>query len=566
MSSAEMVIKLVDGTEEEQAAFDRSPMDATAVPSTETPSVQNAPQTNVALPTQPQTDSEATKTATDSARSTSTIDGLDAPGFKRLLDRLEAQALAMGAGDGSTEGKASQSATDQAASVTVGQVHEQLAEIAKGKSQTEGTQQADEQASDGPTRDDFRDLRQSMIDLAYRFTPKFFAEPIERLIAALAPRSEEKPNEPTPSTPPTTEGSKPADIPAVGTVAPKQEDKPEASEGLASVGDVLSKIQEHIGNIPFAGKRVNNVINSAKTQYKNVSSRVSKIGTKAAKAMGKTRVGRAVMAQASKAASFARNTGSRIASSRVGKAVSGVAQSAVSTAARYVGASAAGGAVASGGAGGVAASGGATAAGGVAVAAMANPVGLAVGAVVASFAALAVGAKLLNDTFSAEADKLEQYSASIAMARAKTQMNTEINMMDRANKIGGAMGGIESAKSALSNQTEKLWTEILTLLSSVFAPALQSGVELLTGVVGEGRKMVATSDIIAAYISKAVATFTPGFQDDMDADNSLQAANANYRRVERSVAESHANMDGTRDPELMDVLLNVRFDANGRLL
>ncbi len=536
MSGAEMTIRLVDGTEAEQAAFKRGPDDH---------------EPNNGVPS---------------------VGGVESPNSQRS-DTVEAIA----AGFANITDKEAKNDSQHDTTATVAGVHEQLAEIANGAKADKPThQQGDpgEAKAEGPTTEDYRGLRVSLEQLVQRFTPKFFSEPMDRLIAALKPTESKTANreatagaelptqttgDKTPIIPavghvnpkqedaskPTADG-KPATVPAVGHVEPKQDDKQAGAPKPIGIGDIVSKVQQHIAKIPIVGKRFNRAINSVRATVNKVQGRFQKASKFVKSSLSRTKVGRSVMAAGSKLAG-------KIKNGVIGQAASKVGQSVVGFAARAAGVSAVSSATA-------AASGGAPVA--AAAPLLANPVGLAVGAVVASFAALALSAKALNDTFTSEADRLENYSPDIAIARGNQQVNTELNMLDRANKLGGPLGSLETSKAKLNDQMEKLWTEVLVELSKL-APVVKMGVDFLSIMAAEARKAIADAQVGAAKSAGTVAALTASPFDDIIVAELLKAATDNLKKIEDQQKEAASRIDGNdpngADDPFLTSLLSVRF-------
>lgn len=404
----------------------------------------------------------------------------------RLVDGTEAEQAAFN--QPATDTGASRADFGYDAKQSLLSVQQSLAALANktANASDEGGTERATGGLDGLTRDDVREWRLALVDLAEKFTPKFFAEPIERLIAALGGDSKATASQTTP-------------IPAVGQIPPRQEPNP--------MGDMFASLQNKLNNTRI-GRGVNTAIQGAK----NLAGRARNVARSVGAAINKTKAGQAVTG-------MARRVAGTVANSRFGQAIAGAARTV------------AGGAVASGGTASVAAGSGATAAAG---AALANPVGLAVGAVVAAFASLAIATKVLNDTFSAEADRLEKYSASIAIARGNQRINTELNMIDRARRIGAPLGELETSKAALNNQMERLWTEILILLSG-WTPILGKGVDLLTVSVSKASELAAGIRETGARIAHNAALLTPDKKDDDVTrkawEDALAAQVANFERT-----------------------------------
>ncbi len=557
MSKVEMEIKLVDGTEAEQAAFDRSPSESEAggVPS---------------------------------------IGGVDSPNAARS-DTVEA----ITAGFATITDKESKDDFQHDSTPSVAAIHEQLAAITNGTHEEKPThQQGDpsEGKAEAPSGEDYRGFRVSLEQLVQRFTAKFFSDPIDRLIASLsqpsqtvdnqapeviAPPVQTPENRETQAGPPpvqTSENRAPI-IPAVGHVAPKQDEggdvppvghvAPKAGELTAKpvgVNDIIAKVQQRIAKIPVVGKRINGAINAVRSTAKKYQGGLTKVAKSITGAIGKTKAGKAFLASGSKLAS-------KIKGSSIGKAVAGAGRSVVGAVARTVGATAAGGAVVSGGTGvatTVAAGGTTAAAGGGAPAVAAgaallvNPVGLAVGAVVVAFSGLVLATKALNDTFTSEADRLEKYSANIAIARGNKQINTELNMMDRAKRIGGALGENEKSKAQMNSTWEKLGTDILSSLTYL-QPLFSKGIDLGTLALQAVRQATVKTNSTLAAAQQAAAQLTPGLEDDKAAKLAVDSARDAQNELNRDMLETMNRLlnittpDQNGDDPFLRSLLNAKF-------
>ena len=558
MSGAEMTIRLVDGSEAEQAAFNRGPDDH------ETSNVQS-------------------------------VGGVESPNSQRS-DTVEAIA----AGFATITDKESKGDFQHDTTASVAAMHEQFAAITNGKQDDKPNRQQGELSdtkADGPTTEEVRGIRVALEQLVQRLTPKFFSEPMDRLIAALSPKEPKSTNRepqagtglPSQSTgdkapiipavghvvprqdegdaadkqtvdgkpvnnpsgaKPDTDGKASTDIPAVGHVAPKADEKQPDAPKPVSVNDIVSKVQQHIAKIPVVGKRINGAINS-------VRSTVQKFGglSKAAKslkgAIGKTRTGKAFLQAGGKLAS-------KIKGSSFGKAIAGAGRSVVGAVARTVGASAAGGAVVSGGtgaatavaAGGTAAAGGGAATVAAAAPLLANPVGLAVGAVVASFAVLALATKALNDTFNSEADRLEQYSSAITMAKAKQQISTELNMIGRAKEVGPGLAQFTNMQTRQQDAMQDLWTSILGIMVKA-QPVIE--------VVGDSiTALVRGADLGIASLEQVAAALTAdGGVDDAAAAKHAAFAGKAFADAVKDIFQNNAPPVNGGDPFLIS-LLNAR--------
>ncbi|AMV31333.1 hypothetical protein VN12_04395 [Pirellula sp. SH-Sr6A] len=383
-------------------------------------------------------------------------------------------------------------------------------------------------------------LRDAMLTLADRFAPESFRIPIERLINALAPR----------------------DADGNTTVPP-----PVQNPGSADQPRVIPPVQPVNPTPPPSDETRNEsgTTSGLRTAFRFVRDRGNQF-------LGRTRVGRAAQRAFRTGSQFAQRAVRAAGRTRTGRAALGFARRAGTAVATRLGFGAASGAAAAGGtsvAGGAAATAGAAGAG---AAAVANPVGLAVGAVVASFAAAAVAAKLLSDKFTEEAGKIENYSASVSLARARAQVNTEMNMLDRANKVGGSFGRVEESRGNVSNQMEKLWTDILGSIK-VIEPILVSLNDGAAILLAEMRKGINSLEGASAAIDLAIASWTPGKDDDAKAAAEIADLVKERREIVKEQAELMKHMASAwgdkeklkqtePDPMLMAILA-MEIDDDG---
>lgn len=381
-------------------------------------------------------------------------------------------------------------------------------------------------------------LRDSIMALVDRFSPEAFRDPIERLINALTLKGTDRGQQADTTVAPPISADQEQNIPPVAQVSPtpkREEPEPRTEVQPTAFQRVLARAR---GNAERIIRRV-----PGGSRALEAASKAGRFTQRSMRAIGRTRAGRRV-------GQFASSVASRI--------VPRFAQGA---------AAAARGAVAVGSTG--AASGAAAgAAGGAAVAGTAVvPV---VGAVVAAFAAATLAVKQFGDTLTDEARKLEDYSAPISLARARTQMNTELNMLDRANKVGSSLGRFEESKGMVSNQMEKLWTDILLILTK-FEPVLTTlgaGAGLL---LAEVRKGINSVEVATAAANLALAKLTVDPKDDKVAQDQLDAL-ANERdaimkeqlHILKTLAENWRDpKDRTIDPVLQAVL-DADFTQQGQ--
>jgi hypothetical protein len=247
---------------------------------------------------------------------------------------------------------------------------------------------------------------------------------------------------------------------------------------------------------------------------KAVGQRLAKGARNLATKVGKTRFGKAVTSVASKVAA------------RVGVGAASTATTAATAAPAATTATAATATAATGATAPAAASAGAAAIGGV---------GVAVGAVVAGLAAVAIASGVLVKAFNDAADDIEKFSPDVSLARARSRANTELNLLDRAQRIGPASGRLEAAKGALGNQVEKLLTDLLDLVSK-FQPQLSAGINTAEAIVISIRAMVAVIERILGEIEAYKALLTP-----LDAADDAAAA-ARNAKAEKDFADRMADL------------------------
>lgn len=281
------------------------------------------------------------------------------------------------------------------------------------------------------------------------------------------------------STPRAVPGSPPSSVPSVRPVSPQQ-----SPEQVAP---------------PSTAQR-------ALDAGRNIWNRIQ--GTAPGRAIGRAvqRVRRVTNSRAGRAAGrLARRAIGRISQSRVAQ------RFARSRAGRTIAAGAArvGGMFGRGVAAGV---GGATPGAG-SVAALALPVAAVATALVAAAATVKAFDLVLQKT----ANDIERFSPEVAMARSMRQARAEINMLDRAQRLGPGVARIEEARGKLDDATTRLWTRVLELLIK-FEPIFSKGLEGVT--VG-----VESLGVIISSIESVIAMMTiwdP--KDDIQAKANLNKA------------------------------------------
>lgn len=243
-----------------------------------------------------------------------------------------------------------------------------------------------------------------------------------------------------------------------------------------------------------------------------------------------------------------------------------VAGRAASTAAANVAAGAAtgGAGAAAGGGAGAAASTGAVAA-----------FGVSVGAVTAGLTVVAISAVAAAKAFNNAADDIERYSADVSLARARGRVNTELNMLDRAQRIGAASGRLETAKASLGNQTEKLLTDILAIVAQ-FEPLLSSGLNFAEAQAISTRTLLAVAQRGVAAIEVERAKLTPDKNDDAKAEKRLEDADKKLAGLAEEfgkvIVKALENIAGGGEKEkaegdpFLKALLEVELDDQGNFI
>jgi hypothetical protein len=409
-------------------------------------------------------------------------------------------------------------------------------------------------------------LRDAMLSLYQRFTPKAFQEPIERLINALDPR-DEKGNTLVPPPVQTDVEAKPM----VDHVRPQEPESESKSKRRteSDAGAVPIWVESLMRKSPIGAK----ALQTYQKTRRNLAT-AAKVAKPIANRLAGSAIGKTAASTMQKAGGFAKATVGSVAKKLGFPAASGAAASGGAST------TVASGAAASAGAAGTAATGaagsaGAGAAGGAAVsagvAAFANPVGITVAAVAASFAVLALAAKALGDAFLTEAERLTQYSGKLAVVEANRQVNTELNMIDRAKKTEGGLASFGAASNNLNSAMEKLWTQILVIMLKM-EPALTTGVNALTVLVAEAQKAAALVESNLATQQLIAAALTPDQKDDQDAAKALLEASQHLAEALSTSKSAWDELLGKVPDNVSSVqmmfadILSADLDAQGNLV
>jgi PAS domain-containing protein len=200
--------------------------------------------------------------------------------------------------------------------------------------------------------------------------------------------------------------------------------------------------------------------------------------------------------------------------------------------------SAAAGASAEAGAG-AAAGAGATAAG----ASVAGPLILV--ALAAGAAALSV--KKFMEAVESVAQNLADLSPDIAAGQAQHEMRLELMRLDRANRIGPDVAGLQQAQNRLSESMYELQTKIYELILKA-APAIEVGVDLLNVIVRTMDVQIATMNQIAATLT----VWDPA--DDKVAAKALKDSLDGLGEAWKEVFNANDQLNNGIDPFLMELL------------
>ena len=187
--------------------------------------------------------------------------------------------------------------------------------------------------------------------------------------------------------------------------------------------------------------------------------------------------GRAVIAAGKRVGGVAQATARRVADSRLGQAVgSGLSRVGGRAVAAGAGATVGG------------AAGGATAAG-AGLAAALGPVAAAAVAVAAAFAGAVLAVKTFTTIANKVGDEIESFSPDVAVQRARADLAREFQRLDRAQRVGGGVAGIERAQAGVDRAIYELQTQalqVLVKLEPVIVEILErteQGVDLAAGIL-----------------------------------------------------------------------------------
>lgn len=395
-------------------------------------------------------------------------------------------------------------------------------------------------------------LRDALLSLTERFAPESFQRPIERLIEALTGRKE-------PEQPPAATDKKTVEAPPVQDAAHLNESLgkfvtpppvQDAAHRNESPGTFVTPppVQE-----PKEAKQPKNESTPTKRTSFNWWNRGRQF-------LERTRVGRKVVSTFDRVRPAATAAAKAVSSSKIGQRVLSAAAPLAKRFGLSIGTTAATTGAASAGAAGGASTGAAAAVG---AAAMANPIGISVAAVVAAFAGLVIATKGLADVFSSQSELLRRVSPQIEIALSRRQMNTELNQLQRANRIGDGLGRFENAKTNLQDQTEKLITQILQLLIRA-EPAITQLIDTATSAALDTRERLAKAEQMLALLEGGIAKLTKDPSDDIPAFLRIQRANKALQDIQDERADFAARQGIPTGPDpLLIQVMGIQFDAKG---
>ncbi|AMV32781.1 hypothetical protein VN12_11700 [Pirellula sp. SH-Sr6A] len=382
-------------------------------------------------------------------------------------------------------------------------------------------------------------LRDSIMALVDRFAPDAFRDPIERLINALTLRGNDRGTQQADTTiapPISTEQAR--NIAPVSQVLPT----PAREEPQPTTAAPPTAFQRGLARARGAAERIIRRVPGG-SRALEVASRASRFTQRAVRAAGRTRVGRSIGRAAS---SIASRVSPRFAQAVAARGVAAAAASATGAAATGAGTAAAGGAAAAGAA-----------------------IVPAVGAVVAAFAVAGLAVKTFADTLGNEADRLEEYSGAIMNARLRDQVNTEMNMRDRAGRIGDSLASFEEAKSNINNEMQQIWTEILEYLVT-FEPMLSTMTNYAALGLAERRETVAVEDSEQKRIAMVQALANNNPADDKAAISAFVASQNKINDImdrQRKILDAiEGKATKSNDLSILDAVMAIELDTKGRVI
>lgn len=236
------------------------------------------------------------------------------------------------------------------------------------------------------------------------------------------------------------------------------------------------------------------------------------------------------------------SVGTRVAGSRIGKALSAsvgrkagtsAAQASTQAAAAGAGARAAAGAAGAEGAAGVAAG----------SAAAAGPVGVAAAGAAVALTATALSAVLLDRALHSAAESLEDLSPDIASVRGQQSANMEMARLDRAQRTGQGLAQYEAARGRLAESTYEAVTSILEILSKL-APLAEGALDgVNVGVRGVDMLISQVQNIWAQVNDMITGDLTDNKEAAERLTATTEALKAAVARFAGEPEDKHAGID-----------------------
>ena len=391
--------------------------------------------------------------------------------------------------------------------------------VQRRKSETDqetGRQEdAPELPEEAPKRDDFRDLAGSLSDLANRWSPRSVIDAIRRVLSG--------------------NGDRPRDVHERVESHTSSDRRDRYRERTA--GDTSRVEHRTSSDRSRTTERIRESIRERSDQFRASASRL--VERFADTRAGRSRVGRSV----GRVVGGVRAAGGRFGAGTAARAATG---GAARTAAGAMASSAAGSASA-----GTASSGGAVAAlGGLAA---------ALGVVVGALALLGAIAVATVKKFKSLGDELEDISAPIAAARAGADIEREYSRIERAERIGGAVANVDSARGRLEDAGYDVMTSIYDTLANGLAPTVELGMDTLTMMVRYVEALKEGMDIMTST-SLSPAERKKQYDESKEAQKKLYEAvkewktfngppeGAGMDRFMRDLAKSHPDQRGRIEP------------------
>jgi hypothetical protein len=582
MSAVEMEIRLIDGSSEAQAAFDRpqNNQDSLDVPSAADSGKQGSESTSIpATPQSQESNSTASQTIGTPASNSPPMEAIAtldtvAERLNELIGHLRA------GGTGSTTGSFDVSPEKFARDVATFQ--QQIADQTNGNRKNGGeSRQPSQEREDktGPSKDDYRELRTAVVELTRSLAPRWLSEPIEKLIGVLlgdgkkvAKSSAPSPIQSAPEASSNSDGSARSMIspvePATTTTSIAKSTEQSDSSATVPVVQAIPAIQEDRSSEPRRDdpptlrQAIEHRVRSTKTG-RNLLELGSRAKASMKRSLQQSNIGQQILLTGRRMRSRSRLVGQRIASSSFGRGVASVARPMVSGAARVIGGASLAGSSTTAAAGGTAAGATTVGAGSASIAAVVGPLAVVAGAVVA----LAAFVRAVNSA----RDELQNYSPEIAYGKAVGQYQSEMNRVDRAQRIGPELGRVERISNRFNEASQKAMTELLDL-GLKFLPIFEAIANTVTVGIDLTRNGTASVNLLTSYVQQGIAMMTVWNGEDdkaaaKEVEQAKQAVGQSALDLTRSLKElmgrgrTDEDFGFHRDPDLEAIL---KDDGEGK--